>query len=184
MTEYLDKAKVYKKIAELEDELMAKYIGMWDDDPEKKTAMVCLAQIVRVKFLIKDATPCDIQFSDLWIPYKERKPSCSGEYLTYTEQGFYQVLHYSKEYDLWNVHGKGTKKFAIKDVTHWAPLLPPQKSECAERGVTMDEYISREAALLKLMHDGCSAKKCAVYYGTPSRRRCPGAAWAVDWAGV
>lgn len=80
----------------------------------------------------KNAAEENTQKSDPWIQYRECKPSCSSDYLTYTEQGLYQVLHYSKEYDLWNVFDGCTKRYAIKAVTHWAPLLPPQKNECTE----------------------------------------------------
>jgi hypothetical protein len=43
-----------------------------------------------------------------------------------------------------------------------------------------DKYISCEAALMKLMQDGCSAKKLAIHLGYARRRRCGGATWAVD----
>lgn len=40
----------------------------------------------------------------------------------------------------------------------------------------MSEYIKREAALMKLMQDGCSAKKLAIHLGYARRRRCAGGA--------
>ena len=43
-----------------------------------------------------------------------------------------------------------------------------------------DEYISREAALMKLMQDGCSAKKLAINLEYARRRRCGGGACKME----
>ncbi len=135
-----DRDEQIKEIVNLAIDGIDALVKFWDNENEAREDFEAVKETLKpILALLQDSKPCD-----LWIPVSERLPEnirdvwivlkakATNSYVA--DIGFYGEDENGYK---WEIYGKGL----LTEVTHWQPIVLPQKQPCKTCGGSGEKMV-------------------------------------------